>query len=67
MAERNRSWNGYGLSFWRCRCGAARRVIGFRIRGGELIEKVYAAPCKRCGTEDEPASWPDDPWLSVER
>jgi hypothetical protein len=58
-----RVWNGYGLSEWKCKCGAARKVTGCRIRGGERIEKVYATPCKRCGDEGEPATWAFDPWL----
>jgi hypothetical protein len=58
-------WNGYGLSFWRCKCGAARRVTGFTVNGFEEIERVHADPCKRCGSTDEPAGWPADPWLYV--
>jgi hypothetical protein len=60
-----RPWNGYGLSFWYCKCGAARKVTHFTIRGDERIEKVHATPCKRCGTESEPVGWPHDPWLYV--
>jgi hypothetical protein len=59
-------WNGYGLSFWRCKCGAARRVTGLFIRGGERIESVKADSCKRCGTDEQPAGWPSDPWFGFE-
>lgn len=55
------TWNGYGLSWWRCRCGAARRVTGLLIRGGERIESVRADPCKRCGDDGEPICI-GDPW-----
>ena len=58
-------WNGYGLSFWSCKCGARRRVTGLRIRG-ERIETVVATPCKRCGTTEPPVGWPPDPWIGFE-
>ena len=61
------TWNGYGLSFWRCRCGAARRVTGCTVRPAEgWMERVHADPCKRCGDEGEPVGWPSDPWAYFE-
>jgi hypothetical protein len=63
-STRRRSWNGCGLSQWRCACGAARRVTGFLIRGEERIAEVYADPCKRCGSTAEPECI-GDPWLDV--
>ena len=47
------TWNGYGLSFWRWRCGAARRVTGLMVRA-ECIAEIRATSCKRCGTDEEP-------------
>lgn len=57
-------WNGYGLSFWRCKCGAARKVTVIWVNS-EHITRVDATPCKRCGDTGEPATWPDDPWLGL--
>ena len=59
------TWNGYGLSFWRCRCGAARRVTGLMVRA-ECIAEIRATSCKRCGTDEEPVGMPSDPWLGFE-
>lgn len=56
-----KEWNGYGLSWWRCRCGAARRVHGFDVHGDERMGKVYADDCKRCGSWREPVCI-GDPW-----
>lgn len=61
-----RAWNGHGLSFWYCRCGAARKVTHYTIRGGERIERVHATPCKRCGTTDDPVRCDTDPWLYID-
>jgi len=58
------SWKGYGLSFWRCKCGAARRVTQLHVTN-DHISSVDADPCKRCGTVMPPETWPDDPWLGV--
>jgi hypothetical protein len=59
------AWNGYGLSFWRCRCGAARKLRGFTLNGVEEIVAVHCDPCKRCGTTDAPTGWPSDPYAYV--
>lgn len=58
-------WNGYGLSFWRCKCGAARSVVSVTVKG-DRIHRVNAKPCKRCGDKGEPVGWPADPWLGLE-
>lgn len=59
------TWNGYGLSFWSCKCGARRRVTGLTIRD-EHIAEVHATECKRCGDDGEPVGWPSDPWIGFE-
>jgi hypothetical protein len=59
------NWNGYGLSFWRCACGAARSVTGLVVRGERIVE-VRSKPCKRCGSKAEPVGWPYDPWAGFE-
>jgi hypothetical protein len=60
------TWNGYGLSMWRCKCGAMRAVTHYTIVGGEAISEAHAKPCKRCGTEDNPTICEGDPWVSMD-
>jgi hypothetical protein len=60
------TWNGYGLSFWRCKCGARSEGLQDMGENSEHITRVEAtASCKRCGDTGEPATWPDDPWLGL--
>lgn len=59
-----RQWNGYGLSFFRCRCGAARRADRFLVDADHL-RLVYGPPCKRCGDTGPIPHWPADPWLYI--
>jgi hypothetical protein len=64
-APKPRRWNGYGLSFWSCKCGARRKVTSIRAND-ERIVGVNATPCKRCGDTGEPVGWPSDPWLGFD-
>lgn len=60
------SWNGYGLSWWRCQCGAARRQPArVLVRGDGQVRYEDYQPCKRCGSVAEPVCI-GDPWLCFE-
>ena len=55
------------MSQWRCKeCGAMRAVPHrFRINAAEYLERVDAAPCKRCGSTNEPEC-DHDPFLDID-
>jgi hypothetical protein len=64
MTSPSRRWNGYGLSFFRCRCGSARRAEEFVVKD-DCLQEVNGPPCKRCGDKGPIPHWPVDPWLYI--